>query len=76
MTNDRGYPDAIQLRFRDSPNLGAYTIIQCYAEASQITLNELKEVRETSIRETENRIRQNEQQLQQADESGDRGRCR
>jgi len=42
MTNDRGYPDALQLRFRDSPNAGEYTVIQMVAEASQITLTELR----------------------------------
>lgn len=45
MTNDRGYPDAIQLRFRDLPNAGPYTILQMYGEASQIVLTELKVVR-------------------------------
>ena len=50
MSNDRGYADAIQLRFRELPNDGPYTIIQLYGEASQITLSELKEVREASIR--------------------------
>lgn len=46
MTNDRGYPDAVQLRFRDLPNAGPYTTLQMYGEASQITLTELKVVRE------------------------------
>lgn len=46
MTNDRGYPDALQLRFRDLPNAGPYTTLQMYGEASQITLTELKVVRE------------------------------
>lgn len=46
MTDDRGYPDAIQLRFREFANSGPYTIIQIYGEASQITLTELKVVRE------------------------------
>ena len=46
MTNDRGYPDAFQLRFRDLPNAGPYTTLQMYGEASQITLTELKVVRE------------------------------
>jgi hypothetical protein len=49
MTNDRGYPDAIQLRFRELANAGLYTIIQLYGEASQITMTELKELREVSI---------------------------
>ncbi len=49
MTNDRGYSDAIQLRFRERANAGPYTIIQMCGEASQITLTELKEVRELSI---------------------------
>jgi hypothetical protein len=48
MTNDRGYPDGLQLRFRDLPNDGAYTSLQIYAEASQIVLTELKVVRENS----------------------------
>ena len=38
MTNDRGYPDAMQLRFRDLPNAGAYTIIQMCAAASQMSV--------------------------------------
>ncbi len=46
MTNDRGYPDAIQLRFRELPNAGPYTIIQMYGEASRIVLTELGVVRE------------------------------
>ncbi len=46
MTNDRGYPDAIQLRFRDLPNEGPYTIVQMYGEASQIVLTELKVIRD------------------------------
>jgi hypothetical protein len=49
MTDERGYPDAIQLRFRDLPNSGSYTIVQLCGEASQITLTELKVVRESSI---------------------------
>jgi hypothetical protein len=49
MTNDRGYPDAVQLRFRALPNEGPYTIVQLYGEASQITLTEVKEIRQTSI---------------------------
>ena len=46
MTSDRGYPDALQLRFRDLPNAGPYTTVQMYGEASQIVLTELKVVRE------------------------------
>jgi hypothetical protein len=46
MTNDRGYPDALQLRFRDLPNAGPYTTLQMYGEASQIALTELMVVRE------------------------------
>lgn len=49
MTNDRGYTDAIQLRFRDLPNAGEYTLVQLYGEASQITLTELKVVRGSSL---------------------------
>lgn len=49
MTNDRGYPDAFQLRFRELPNAGPYTIVQMYGEASQIVLTELKVVRESSF---------------------------
>ncbi|MBL0159766.1 MAG: hypothetical protein IPP47_22060 [Bryobacterales bacterium] len=45
MTSDRGYPDAVQLRFRDLANEGPYTIVQLYGEASQITIAELKVVR-------------------------------
>lgn len=48
MTNDRGYRDAIQLRFRDQPNAGSYTTVQMLGEASQISLSELKVVREKS----------------------------
>ena len=50
MTNDRGYPDAIQLRFREIPNAGTYAVVQMYGEASQITLVETAQVREVSIR--------------------------
>lgn len=46
MTSDRGYPDALQLRFRDLPNAGPYTTVQMYGEASQVVLTELKVVRE------------------------------
>jgi uncharacterized protein DUF6334 len=49
MTNDRGYPDAFQLRFRELPNAGPYSILQMYGEASQITLTELKVVRAYSL---------------------------
>ncbi len=49
MTDDRGYPDAIQLRFRDLPNAGPYTIFQMYGEASEIALTELKVVRENPL---------------------------
>lgn len=52
MTNDRGYPDAIQLRFRASPNEGQYTIVQLCAEASQITISELTVFRHLSIRDS------------------------
>lgn len=50
MTNDRGYPDAMQMRFRELPNAGAYSVVQMYGEASQITLVETTPVREISIR--------------------------
>jgi hypothetical protein len=40
MTNDRGYLDAMQLRFREQPNAGAYSTIQLNGEASQISLAE------------------------------------
>lgn len=46
MTSDMGYPDALQLRFRELPNAGPYTTVQMYAEASQIVLTELKVMRE------------------------------
>jgi hypothetical protein len=49
MTNDRGYPDAIQLRFRERANEGSSMIIQLYGEASQITLTDLQEVRRASM---------------------------
>ena len=49
MTSDRGYPDAIQLRFRERANSGPGMIIQLYGEASQITLSDLKEVRRASM---------------------------
>jgi hypothetical protein len=42
MTNDRGYRDAMQLRFRDLPNTGAYTIIQICVAASQMSISLLK----------------------------------
>ena len=45
MTNDRGYPDAVQLRFRALPNEGPYTIVQLYGEASQIIVSEVEEIR-------------------------------
>lgn len=40
MTNDRGYSDGIQLRFRDSPNAGEHYIVQMIGEASQIALSQ------------------------------------
>jgi len=49
MTNDRGYPDAIQLRFRDLPNAGNYSVVQMYGEASQIVLTEFGIVRRCSF---------------------------
>ena len=49
MTSDRGYPDALQLRFRDQPNAGQYTTVQLYGEASQITITEFKAVRQYSV---------------------------
>jgi uncharacterized protein DUF6334 len=49
MTCDRGYPDAIQLRFRAHPNEGPYNLIQLYGEASQILLSEVKQIRQASI---------------------------
>jgi hypothetical protein len=45
MINNRGYGDAVQLRFRARPSEGPYTFVQLYGEASQITLHEVKEVR-------------------------------
>ena len=55
MTNDRGYPDGIQMKFRELPNAGAYSIVQMYGEASQITLVEITPVREVSIRTSDAR---------------------
>ena len=49
MTNDRGYPDAIQLRFRDLPNAGNYSVVQMYGEASQIVVTEFGVVRRCSF---------------------------
>ncbi len=49
MTSDRGYPDALQLRFRDHPNAGLYTTVQLYGEASQITITEFQAVRQYSV---------------------------
>src|SRR5690606_29077989 len=46
MTSDRGYPDALQLRFRDQPNAGHSTTVQLYGEASQITITEFRAVRQ------------------------------
>jgi hypothetical protein len=51
MTNDRGYEDGIQMRFRNLPNAGAYTIVQLYGEASQIALTELKPARKYALGE-------------------------
>jgi hypothetical protein len=49
MTSDRGYPDAIQLRFRDLPNAGNYSVVQMYGEASRIVLTQITVVREWSF---------------------------
>lgn len=49
MTNDRGYPDGIQLHFRDRANAGAVRIVQLFGEASQITLSHLYEGRRESM---------------------------
>lgn len=49
MTNDRGYVDAVQLRFRELANEGAYTVVQLYGEASQITLAQFRESRRSSM---------------------------
>jgi hypothetical protein len=49
MTNDRGYPDAVQLRFRALPNEGPYTTIQMCGLASGIAICEVKEIRHWSM---------------------------
>ncbi len=49
MINDRGYLDAVQLRFRTHPNEGPYSLIQLYGEASQIILSEVSEIRRVSM---------------------------
>ena len=49
MTNNRGYRDAVQLRFRARPSEGPYTLVQLYGEASQIVLGEVKEIRRASM---------------------------
>jgi hypothetical protein len=46
MRNDRGYLDAIQLRFREHPNEGSYRHIQLWAICSSILLQEFKVLRE------------------------------
>jgi hypothetical protein len=46
MTNDRGYPDAIHLRFREQPNSGLYRHVQLWGICSSIRLWEFKVVRE------------------------------
>jgi hypothetical protein len=46
MTNDRGYPDAIHLRFRERPNAGLYRHIQLWGISSSIRLWEFQVVRE------------------------------
>lgn len=46
MHNDRGYRDAIQLRFRESASEGAYTIVQLTAVASRIIVSQLEIARE------------------------------
>jgi hypothetical protein len=45
MTADRGFPDALQLRFRTFPNDGDYTIVLLEAVASEIVQSELRVVR-------------------------------
>jgi hypothetical protein len=46
MTNDQGYTDAIQLRFRQQPNAGSYRYVQLWAICSSITLLEFQVLRE------------------------------
>lgn len=46
MTNDRGYVDAIQFRFREEPNSGEYRRLQVMAICSSIQLEELQSIRE------------------------------
>jgi hypothetical protein len=46
MTDDGGYPDAIQLRFRQKPNEGDYATINLEAVASAIVLSEFNVVRQ------------------------------
>jgi hypothetical protein len=53
MVNHRGYWDSLQLEFRDSPEAIRRTIVQLYAEGSQISLLELGVMRsESSVVET------------------------
>lgn len=46
MENDRGYRDAIHLRFRERPNAGSYRHIQLWGISSSIRLLEFQVVRE------------------------------
>lgn len=46
MKNDRGYTDAIQLRFRELPNSGSFRHIQLWAICSSIRLTEFHVLRE------------------------------
>lgn len=46
MTNDRGYFDALQLRFRERPNAGPYRYVQLFAICSSIQLIEFQVLRE------------------------------
>lgn len=41
MRNEKGRIDAYQLRFREKASEGQYSIVQLYAEASQITISEM-----------------------------------
>lgn len=46
MRNDRGYMDALQLRFREYPDKGAYRHVQLWAFCSSIRLLEFHVARE------------------------------
>ena len=52
MRNDRGYLDAIQLRFRERPDGGAYRYVQLWSICSSLRLLELEVIRRDPPRNT------------------------